>query len=726
MSAQKPEVHIMIDALLAQNRLPRAVQDKAAKLILSLKNNPGGNGINFESIEGARDRHMKSARIDQGYRAIVYDRGGVLIVLWMDKHDDAYRWAKNRVVGVNPLTASVQVTDLSLTTALPEAPAPEQVPQEPLFAAFTDADLVSVGVPQVLVPAIRAIRTEEDLEAAKTGIPLDAYDGLVCLAAGYSVGETLEELERGKGAAISPDDFAAALKTPESQRSFWFVENDEELQKVLDEPLEFWRIFLHPSQRKLVDRVWNGAVLVRGGAGTGKTVVAMHRARHIADRLLKGKDSTGKALFTTFTSNLAADVQANLKNLCSKEEMARIEVLNFDDWVTDFLRRQGYDRKILYGEDARQTEAWSDAIQAHGRDLGLSSDFLRDEWRQIVQANGISDLAGYLRAQRTGRGTPIDRKTKERVWAVFAAYRARLDAEALSEPEDAYRHAREILRSKPTLLPYRAVIVDEAQDLGAEAFRLIAEIAPKVEGKLAPDSVFMVGDAHQRIYGRRAALTKCGIDVRGRSRKLRICYRTSDEIRRFAEAIIQGVTVDDLDEATDDLKGYRSLFHGPRPEIVVAGSQDEQMRKLVDWIAQSKEEGIEHAEVCVLVRTNDLVERTAKALREHDLQVALLRRKTPDDPTKPGIRVGTMHRAKGLEFAAIAIIEVNDGVVPPKRALDTAPDAAIRRGVIDAEKALLHVSATRAKRRLLIASAGVPSDLLRPLLATDSTSKKAA
>lgn len=710
MSGRKPDIHIMIDALMAQNRLPRGVQDKAAKLILKLKNDPAANGINFESIQGARDRHMKSARIDQDYRAIVYDRGGALIVLWMDKHDDAYRWAQNRVMEVNPLTSSVQVTDMSLVESPPANDAPTAAP--PRFAAVSDADLVSVGVPEALMPAIRAIASDEELEAAKPGIPADAYDALVCLAAGYTVEETRDELERGKGAEVSSEDFAAALRTPESQRSFWLVEDDAELQKVLDEPLELWRIFLHPSQRKLVERAWNGPVLVRGGAGTGKTVVAMHRARYLAQRLLDLKDAAGKILFTTFTSNLAADVKASLSDLCSQDQLGKLEVVHLDRWVSEFLRRQGYTREIVYGDDPRQKQAWEDAIRSEGRGIGLGDGFLQDEWRQVVQANGVADLARYLRVQRAGRGTPLDRKKKEQVWAVFAAYRVGLDEEGLSEPEDAYRHAREILAAKPTLLPYRAVVMDEAQDIGAEAFRLVAAIVPKANGEAKADSLFIVGDAHQRIYGRRASMGKCGINVRGRSRKLRICYRTSDEIRRFAEALIQGVSVDDLDDASDDLKGYRSLFHGPKPELALEPDHSSEMAALISWVRRTIDDGIGENEICVLARTNDLVGKAAEALRAADHKTVLLARKKADDRSKPGIRLGTMHRAKGLEFAAIAIVDVNEGVVPPAWLVNAAPDTAIRHSLLDAEKALLHVSATRAKKRLLVASSGTPSTLL--------------
>jgi superfamily I DNA/RNA helicase len=708
----------MLDFMIAQNQLPRAVQNKTAKLILQLKCDPTAHGINWEGIEGARDRHMKSARVDLAYRAIVYERAGAIVLLWVDKHDDAYRWARNRVVEINPVTSSVQVSDLGLVE-IPQAaenPVPSTTRPMTLFEGVQDSDLVRLGVPEALLPAVRKLADDDALDKAKQGIPADAYDALVCLAAGFSVEETEQELERGKRTPVSVDDFAAALKTDESRRTFWLVEDDEELRRMLDEPLEFWRIFLHPSQRKLVQRTWNGPVLVRGGAGTGKTVVALHRARWLADMLIRRNDPTGKVLFTTFTSNLAADVASNLSNLCSKEQFARIEVMHLDGWVVDFMRRSGYTREILYFDvDNRRDDAWEDAYATFGKDIGLSLEFLKDEWRQIVQANGISDLATYLRVQRTGRGTPIDRKTKERVWSIFAAYRARLDRESLSEPEDAYRHAREILQAKPALLPYRSVVVDEAQDLGAEAFRLIGAIAPRTEGKAAQDSLFIVGDAHQRIYGRRASMTKCGIDVRGRSRKLKICYRTSDEIRRWAVAVFNGVKVDDLDEAQDDLRGYRSLFHGPAPRVVFAKTSKGEFEALHEWIEECKDDGIEESDICVLARRNDDVKDVGTRLRTAGYDTVVLQGQKADDRSKSGVRVGTMHRSKGLEFGAVALVMVNDGAVPPKWLVDQAPDPAIRRSLVDAEKSLIHVSATRAKKRLFVGSSGKPSELIAHL-----------
>jgi superfamily I DNA/RNA helicase len=350
-------------------------------------------------------------------------------------------------------------------------------------------------------------------------------------------------------------------------------------------------------------------------------------------------------------------------------------------------------------------------------------DYLRDEWRQIVQANGISDLGAYLRVQRTGRGTRLDRKTKEAVWSIFAGYRAILDAENLSEPEDAYRHAREMLQAGTILLPYRAIVVDEAQDLGAEAFRLIATLTPSAGGESVPDNLFIVGDAHQRIYARKASMSKCGINVRGRSRKLTVCYRTSDEIRRWAVSIMQGVVVDDLDDSSDDLRGYRSLFHGPEPEVVRAGFSGMQLDALLNWVEDCKNDGIAEEDICVLARTNELVRTTADALRSKGYDVVILQRRTADDRTKSGLRAGTMHRSKGLEFAAVAMVDVNEGIVPPKRALDFAADLAMRRSVIEADKSLLHVSATRAKKKLFVSSSRTPSELIAHLGVTLAAEK---
>jgi superfamily I DNA/RNA helicase len=253
-------------------------------------------------------------------------------------------------------------------------------------------------------------------------------------------------------------------------------------------------------------------------------------------------------------------------------------------------------------------------------------------------------------------------------------YRARLDEEGLLEPDDAYRLAREILHAKPQRLPYCAVIIDKAQDMGGEAFRLLRAVIPPDDSRADTNSLFIVGDGHQRIYGRRVVLSRCGIQVRGRSRKLRINYRTSDEIRTWALAILNGVDIDDLDNGIDDAKGYRSLFHGPSPEIVNAKSAEKELSNLFSWITRLQGEGLNQKDICVIARDSRRLGTFETALKEHGFATHLLKRRQADDRRQDGVRLATMHRAKGLEFMAVAIVGMNDGVVPNIQAIRAAAD----------------------------------------------------
>ena len=231
----------------------------------------------------------------------------------------------------------------------------------------------------------------------------------------------------------------------------------------------------------------------------------MHRARWLA-RNLPGRD---RILFTTFTRNLAADIEHNLGAICKPEELARIDVTNLDRWVVRFLRGRRYEFRIAFG---RNPAAWQRALDLRSPDLDLPDGFYDDEWEQVVQAHGVTTLDGYLRVSRVGRGSRLNRAARAKAWRVFDEYRTQLAERGLKEVDDAYRDAAVLLRNDRDALGYAAVIVDEAQDMGAQAYRLIRNVVPA-----GADDLFIVGDGHQRIYGRnRVVLGRCGIDVRGR------------------------------------------------------------------------------------------------------------------------------------------------------------------------------------------------------------------
>ena len=474
---------------------------------------------------------------------------------------------------------------------------------------------------------------------------------------------------------------------------------------MLNAPLERWRVFLHPSQRKLVERRWSGPVLVLGGAGTGKTVVAMHRARWLARRLVRDGTDGGRILFTTFTRNLAVDIEANLRVICTPQEMTRIEVTNLGRWVSGFLRGQGYEFRIQGLEQHRET--WDRALDLKDAGLRFPDAFYRDEWEQVVQARGVTTEGEYRQVSRVGRGTRLNRAERVKVWHVFQEYRAQLAERGLKEFDDAYRDAATILDGADAGLGYRSVIVDESQDMSAPAFRLLRRLVPE-----GPDDLFLVGDAHQRIYGRaQAQLGRCGIRAVGRSRKLRLNYRTTEETRGWAASLLHGRPVDDLDGGEDDDR-VRSLTHGPEPLIRHFDSREEQADGVVRYLKRVRERGQLLRSVCVVAPVKRELDALGKALQNHDLAVFRLESDTLDDGTKEGVRLATMHRVKGLEFDRVVIASVNDGLVPHQEAYKGAGDATELAKAETKERALLYVAATRAKKELLVLSYGRRSPFL--------------
>jgi superfamily I DNA/RNA helicase len=349
-------------------------------------------------------------------------------------------------------------------------------------------------------------------------------------------------------------------------------------------------------------------------------------------------------------------------------------------------------------------------FDVHGLPEGLSEQFIRSEWAQIVQAKGLTDQKSYLKASRAGRGTPLDRRKRLALWDIFADYRARMTSEGLAEPDDAYREATEILSAEAPNLGYAAVIVDEAQDMGEQAFRLVRAIVPASPAG-DRNSVFIVGDAHQRIYGRRASMSACGINVRGRSKQLRLNYRTTQEIRAWAVSILEGVSVDDLDEGTDTLRGYVSLMRGVAPELVQCRSEDEELAGLVTWIRGLPADRIRLSDIGVLCARRADVERVHGALRTAGIEAVLLGTGA-DDRSVPGARIATMHRAKGLEFFAVAIPFLSDTAFPPPGALRSGVDAADKEDIVMQYRSLLHVAATRAKRALRVSWSGTVTGLI--------------
>lgn len=703
MSTALPPIKIALgsDFLTAFSRLPEKQQKKVRRFLDEFSSRPSDSTHNYEKIQGAADPNLRSVRIDGDYRGIVLkpDTGNVYILLWVDKHDSAYSWAERRTCAVHPTTGTMQVIltreAAAETAAIPTpprpavdgglAPNPARTPTiRPLFDQVSDDELASLSIPLSLLSHVRAVRTEEDVDRLEAILPREAFEAVFLLAAGYSVEEARSELGIAKESAVDTSDFAAAVERPGTKRQFVVVSDAAEMEKILAAPLEQWRVFLHPSQRKLAELQAAGPVRVLGSAGTGKTVVAMHRAVWLARHACGAGQ---KVLFTTFTRNLATDIREALKSLCSREEWERMEVIHLDAWARRFLEKQGVTMKLTY-QDQKADELWPKALTLAAVPGQFTPQFLHEEWNNAIQAHGIETLEAYQALSRVGRNQRLSRLERKQIWPLFQEYRALLLENGLFEPADAYRYAHRLIAERNVTLPYRSVVVDEAQDFGNEAFRLLRALAP-----VAANDMLIAGDAHQRLYGHHVVLSRCGIDIRGRGRKLRINYRTTEEIKTWSHRLLKGLAFDDLDAGTDDDKGVRSLVHGEAPEVHACSSESALKASVTSQVKALVESGIQPSTICVVAQTKWELETIEKSLA---LVCPKIRRIEPDQAEQgeaDALRTATIHRVKGLEFDHVILAGKLAGYGTAEISTENC--------------SLLYVAATRARKSLTVCHIGV-------------------
>ena len=465
------KVAISSDFFTALAKLPKTQLGKTIKLVDKFKNNPKSPGLNYEKLHFAPNMH--SIRVDGAYRCIVMspEKNDVYILLWVDNHDAAYDWAKKHKCLVNVQTGSLEI--IQTTHATEEITVEKKPSTETFFSKFRDKELLKLGINEEILPYVKTISTEEDLDNFRQYISEEVYEALFYLLSGDSFEEVYNYLYAQNDTNLSSDDFTKALENDSSKRNFYVVEeNDTELMNMLNAPLEKWRVFLHPTQRKLVENTYNGPVRVLGGAGTGKTVVAMHRARQLASRMNLFDDQ--KILFTTYTKNLAIDIYENLKKICDEETLSKIEVKNLDQWVFEFLNKHGYKNEIVY--ENKTAALWERAIATKDSSLDLSDSFFKEEWERVIQKYGISTLNDYIKVSRAGRGTRLSRAQRKLIWEVFEQYRLLLSSKDYKEPSDAMRDARVLIENGKLEELYTAVVIDEAQDFGVQAFMLLRSL----------------------------------------------------------------------------------------------------------------------------------------------------------------------------------------------------------------------------------------------------------
>ena len=696
--ADNVKVAISTDFLTAFAKLPRQVQGKVTEFVNKFRNDPTSPGINYEKIANAQDKKIYSVRIDNTYRGIVVRQPetGVYLLLWVDHHDEAYEWASRKRCEVNPKTGAVQVFDVQ--TIQEEV---VNLKEEPLFADIADDQLLEIGVPEAQLEYVKAFTKKEDFYNSANSIPHDVYEYLSWLVEGFTIEDVKELIEDEKEEQQNAEDLSAALEVPASLKSFVIVDGEDELRRIMAEPLEKWRVFLHPTQRKIVKKNYSGSARVLGGAGTGKTVVAMHRAKQLASKI----SGQQRILFTTFTANLAADIKENLRKICSVEELRRIEVVHLDAWVNQFLRESGFAAQIKYDEIS---DLWEKAVLHANVDLPYDASFYEEEWNRVVIAQEAMSLPLYAKATRNGRGTRLDRKKRMLVWKVFEAYQNLMKENQIRDINTAMYESTKLLQSAGSQPRYAHIIVDEGQDFSDNAYRLLRALA----GEEHANDIFIVGDSHQRIYKNHPTLSKCGINVRGRSSILKINYRTTEEIRKYAFALLNGISFDDLDEDTDLGDMCQSLTHGSVPMIKNFKDASAELQYIAGEIKRLKDNGVALNDICVVARTKPLIDDYVKQLKNEGINTFVIKRNKNDDRGLMGVRVATMHRVKGLEFKYVFVVAANSRIVPLPAAINHT-DAISEAESITSEKCLLYVALTRAQKGSYVTSYGKPSEFLK-------------
>jgi hypothetical protein len=660
-----------------------------------LQLNPSSPGLGFHTLDRAKDKNFWSVRASADIRLIVHKTPGSLLLCYVDHHDKAYEWAARRKLETDPKTGAAQLVEIRETVqqvfipVYQDQPAPRRkAAPKPLFATLTDDILMGYGVPAEWLNDVRQA-TEETLFSLTDHLPAEAAEALM-------------ELATGGRPRVPPPVQAGGdpFSHPDAKRRFRLMDKVEELARALDFPWDQWTVFLHPEQREWIERDYAGPARVSGSAGTGKTIVALHRAAHLARM-----NPDARVLLTTFTDTLASALSTSLKRLVSSEPRLaeRIDVYSLDAIGLRLFKAHVGPANLASRELVSQLlKDAAGAVPAHK----FSRQFLLTEWEQLVDAWQLESWEAYRDVARLGRKTRLPEAQRAVLWSIFERVIAGLSSTGM------ITHARlftilagAIAKSKNP--PFQFAVIDEAQDLTVAHLRFLASL-----GADRPDSLFFAGDIGQRIFQQPFSWKALGVEIRGRSRTLRVNYRTSHQIRMQADRLL-GPELGDVDGNNDKRNDTVSVFNGPPPTVLKLGSQEEESKAVGGWLAERVKAGVLPHEIGLFVRSTAQRDRAIAAATEGGIPFKVLDEHV--ETVSGHLALCTMHLAKGLEFRAVAVMACDDEVVPLQERIQNVGDDADLQEVYDTERQLLYVACTRARDHLLVTSVEPASEFLDDL-----------
>ncbi|MEU6066490.1 UvrD-helicase domain-containing protein [Streptomyces sp. NPDC047082] len=726
-------------------KLPRAVKGALYDFQHKFKANPQATGLQLKQLKG--DSRLWSARVNDDYRALLLRLADDDWLIVSVKHrKEVYENLDRLSYGINQVTGAIEYVDLQVveesvlrrvSPSRPTAPAhPEQhvtpVQPQPLFAHFTDEQLTDLGVAEPLVPVVRSLTTEDQLLGLVEFAPQLTGEILLSLFDGKTYDEVLEQVTAPVAAAepVDTEDFQAAAERPATM----VTTTDEALREALEgEDFGRWKVFLHPAQSKLVERDYSGPARVGGGPGTGKTIVALHRVRHLVEQLPPGRNKP--VLLTTYNKNLAADLRARLVELGGEELVSRVEISHVDQLALRVVREAEPGNAKQTIDDNQVLREWRAMLEELG-ETSWDGEFLHDEWTQVILGQAVASRTEYFRARRAGRGRNLTRAERADVWQLADKFAQRLErlgrqswaqvaerAARLEMEREQRIQAVERQRDEANGLDnihlqdgsagwlrhrYRHIVVDEAQDLRPGHWKMLRAMVARDR-----NDIFLVGDTHQRIYNNQVTLGSLGVNIRGRSAKLTLSYRTTRQILGSALGVLEGESFDDLDGSQESLAGYRSVLSGGRPTLHPSPDWESERDAIAELVSEWNDIPLEQIAICV--PTNAMAQETAVTLARSGLRAVEI---GPDGPRgDEGVHIGTMYRFKGLEYQRMIIAGVTDGLVPRDAVLQMQRSDALRyRRELQRARSLLFVAATRSRDALAIFWHGKPSRFLDPLL----------
>ncbi|MEU8139762.1 UvrD-helicase domain-containing protein [Streptodolium elevatio] len=663
-------------------------------------------GLNLEALKRALDPRIRTIRLGQMWRGVVLapKTGDTFMLLRVMPHDKAIAWAIKQKASINAVTRAVEIRDAATLEEL--APAYEQIapaPEQRLFAKVSDTELEALGIDAETRRAVRILTNQEQLEVFAPFFPQDQREVLEYLAAGFSVEEVWQYVvTQNRQSTSEPahdQDFETAIRNTHTRIAL--VSAPDELREILGKPFDAWRIFLHPSQHKIAYRPsYSGPAQVRGGPGTGKTVVALHRVKHLLEYLREGE----RILLTTYTKALVHALKTGLAALVPEEESrGLVDISTVDAFAGRVVAAAGgAARRPISGKD--EGLLWVEAAKATG--FPGTGQFLAQEYKHVILAQNLTSLEEYAAAERHGRGTKIAQSLKPQVWAAVREFHRRLDDGGRRTYLQTCDEAARLLAERGPA--YRHIVVDEAQDLHPAQWRLLRAAVPA-----RPDDLFIAGDPHQRIYDSRVSLKALGISVAGRSTKMRKNYRSTHEILRWSTSLLVGRPIAQLEDEnrSETLLGYRSALHGDGPELHAAASDDTEMAALVARVRRWLDSGVLPGEIGVSSRFNATCDAAVAHLKAAGIPAVRLN--ADGSGEADAVQVGTMHSFKGLEFRCVAVVGAHESALPFQRAITPVEvDRLQHEADLMAERCLLFVACTRARDGLYVSWAGKPSTFL--------------